>query len=112
MPKNNQIQNLAAQPAKLADLISYQERSVVSRTIIDKKAGTVTLFAFDAGQGLSEHKAPYDAIVYILDGEANVTISGKPIRLVKSEMTIIPANETHALAAITRFKMLLIMIRS
>jgi quercetin dioxygenase-like cupin family protein len=112
MPKNKQSQNLAAQPAKLSDLISYQERSVVSRTIIDKKAGTVTLFAFDAGQGLSEHRAPYDAIVYILDGEAYVTISGKPVHLEKGEMTIMPANETHALTAITRFKMLLIMIRS
>jgi quercetin dioxygenase-like cupin family protein len=112
MPKNKQSQNLAAQAANLADLISYQEGSVVSRTIIDKKAGTVTLFAFDAGQGLSEHRAPYDAIVYILDGEADVTISGKPVRLEKGEMTIMPVNETHALTAITRFKMLLIMIRS
>ena len=112
MAKSKKTENLAAQAANLADLIGYRESSIVSRTIIDKKAGTVTLFAFDAGQGLSEHKAPYDAIVYILDGEANVAISGKPIRLVKSEMTIIPANETHALEAITRFKMLLIMIRS
>jgi quercetin dioxygenase-like cupin family protein len=70
------------------------------------------LFAFDAGQGLSEHRAPYDAIVYILDGEAYVTISDKPVHLEKGEMTIMPANETHALTAITRFKMLLIMIRS
>jgi quercetin dioxygenase-like cupin family protein len=84
---------------------------VVSRTLIDKKAGTVTLFAFDEGQGLSEHTAPYDALVFILDGEVNVVISGKSIRLKKGEMTIMPANEPHALKAVTRFKMLLTMIR-
>jgi len=112
MPKNKQSENLAAQALNLADLISYQEGSVVSRTIIDKKAGTVTLFAFDAEQGLSEHTAPYDALVYILDGEADVIISGKAVRLKKGEMTIMPANESHALTAITRFKMLLTMVRS
>ncbi len=115
MAKNKNSENtrkLVAQPASLIDLIDYQEGSVVSRTIIDKKAGTVTLFAFDEGQGLSEHTAPYDALVYILDGEANVTISSKPIRLKKGEMTIMPANEPHALNAVTRFKMLLTMIRS
>ena len=103
---------LVAQAVKLTDLIDYQEGSVVSRTIIDKKAGTVTLFAFDEGQGLSEHTAPYDALVYILDGEAEVVISGKPIRLKKGELTIMPANEPHALTAVSRFKMLLTMIRS
>lgn len=115
MVKNKNSVNtrkLVAQHASLIDLIGYQEGSVVSRTIIDKKAGTVTLFAFGEGQGLSEHTAPYDALVYILDGEANVTISGKPIRLKKGEITIMPANEPHALKAVTRFKMLLIMIRS
>ena len=115
MVKNKTSENtrkLVAQPASLIDLIDYQEGSVVSRTIIDKKAGTVTLFAFDEGQGLSEHTAPYDALVYLLDGEANVVISGKPIRLKKGEMTIMPANEPHALKAVTRFKMILTMIRS
>lgn len=112
MPKNKQSENFAAQAARLADLISYQEGSVVSRTVIDKKAGTVTLFAFDSGQGLSEHTAPYDAFVYILEGEADVIISGKTVRLKEGEMTIMPADEPHALAAITRFKMLLTMIRS
>jgi quercetin dioxygenase-like cupin family protein len=112
LAKNKKPENLAAQAANLSDLIGYQEGSVVSRTIIDKKAGTVTLFAFDVGQGLSEHTAPYDALVYILDGETDVTIAGKPVRLQKGEMIIMPANETHALLAITRFKMLLIMIRS
>jgi quercetin dioxygenase-like cupin family protein len=84
----------------------------VSRTIIDKKAGTVTLFAFDENQGLSEHTAPYDAMVYVLDGEVDAIISGKPLRLKQGEMTIIPANEPHALTAKTRFKMLLVMIKS
>jgi quercetin dioxygenase-like cupin family protein len=103
---------LVAQPASLIDLIDYQEGSVVSRTLIDKKAGTVTLFAFDEGQGLSEHTVPYDALVYLLDGEATVVISGKPVRLKKGEITIMPANEPHALKAVTRFKMILTMIRS
>ena len=97
---------------KLADLVDYQEGSVVSRTVIDRKMGTVTLFAFDQGQGLSEHTAPFDALVYLLDGEAQVTISGKPLNLKEAEMVIMPANEPHALKAIRRFKMLLIMVRS
>jgi quercetin dioxygenase-like cupin family protein len=102
---------LVAQPANLNSLIDYQDGSVVSRTIIDKEAGTITLFAFDEGEGLSEHTAPYDALVYIIDGEAEVTISGKPVRLKTGEMTIMPANEPHALSAVTKFKMLLVMIR-
>jgi quercetin dioxygenase-like cupin family protein len=110
MSDKNQEQK--AQASNLASLIDYQEGSVVSRTLIDKKAGTVTLFAFDEKQGLSEHTAPYDAMVYVLDGEVKVTISGKPIKLKQGEMTIMPANKTHALAAITRFKMLLTMIKS
>ena len=88
---------LEAQATNLSSLINYQEGSVVSRTIIDKKAGTVTLFAFDEKQGLSEHTAPYDAMVYIVDGEAEVTIAGKPVRVKQGEMTIMPANKTHAL---------------
>ncbi len=97
---------------KLTDLIEYQEGSVVSRTIIDKKAGTVTLFAFDQGQGLSEHTAPYDAIVHVLEGEVQVTISGKTIKVSQGEMTIIPAGEPHALTVLSKFKMLLTMIGS
>jgi quercetin dioxygenase-like cupin family protein len=114
MVKNAKSENikLVAQPVNLSSLIDYQAGSVVSRTVIDKKAGTVTLFAFDQGEGLSEHTTPYDALVYIFDGEAEVTISGKPIRLKKGELTIMPANEPHALSAVTKFKMLLIMIRS
>jgi quercetin dioxygenase-like cupin family protein len=111
--KENKIENTAAsiKPVKLADLIDYQEGSVVSRTIVDKEAGTVTLFAFDVGQGLSEHTAPFDALVYSLDGEVEVSISGKPLQLKKGEMVIMPANDSHSLKAAKRFKMLLIMIR-
>lgn len=103
---------LTGQPAKLNTLIDYQADSVVSRTIIDKTSGTITLFAFDIQQGLSEHTAPYDALIYIIEGEAEVTISGKPIRLRQGELTIMPANEPHSLSAVTKFKMFLAMIRS
>lgn len=109
---NSETDSLVAQPLNLASLIKHQEGSVVSRTIIDKNAGTITLFAFDESQGLSEHTAPYDAFVYIIDGEANIMISGKKFRLKKGELTIMPANEPHAISAVTKFKMLLAMIRS
>lgn len=97
---------------KLADLVDYQGGSVVSREIISKPTGTVTLFAFDAGQGLSEHTAPFDALVYLLDGEAEIIICGKSFRLREGEMLIMPANQPHALRAATRFKMILTMVRS
>ena len=101
-----------AEQFNLDDLVSYQAGSIVSREILGKKTGTVTIFAFDEGQGLSEHTAPFDALVYILDGQVEISISGKPHRLKKGEMIIMPAKEPHSLAAIKRFKMLLIMIRS
>ncbi len=104
--------NLPTQAVKAAGLVEYQAGSVVSRTLIDKSAGTVTLFAFDAGQGLSEHTAPYDALVSIVDGEAEITISGKAHQLTADELIIMPANEPHALKAVRRFKMMLVMIRS
>jgi quercetin dioxygenase-like cupin family protein len=100
------------QVTTLTDLADYQEGSIVSRTIIDKKTGTVTFFAFDEGQGLSEHTAPFDALVYLLDGEAEIVISGEPFRLKAGEVVIMPANDPHALKATKRFKMLLTMIRS
>ena len=103
---------LFTQANNLSALIDYQEGSVVSRTLIDKKAGTVTLFAFDEGQGLSEHTAPFDAMVQVLEGEVTVTIAGKPVNLKTGEITIMPANKTHALSAKTKFKMLLTMIKS
>ncbi len=98
--------------AQGAALVQYQEGSVVSRTVLEKKTGTVTLFAFDKGQGLSEHTAPFDALVYILDGEAEISISGRPLRLQAGETVVMPANEPHALRAINKFKMMLVMIRS
>lgn len=96
----------------LIDFVSYQEASVVSKTLIEKKAGTVTLFAFDKGQGLSEHTAPFDAMVCVLDGVAEIAIAGNPITVRQGEMLIMPANKPHALKAVERFKMMLIMIRS
>ena len=104
-------EKLETKATRLANLIEYQEGAVVSRTIIDKETGTVTLFAFDESQGLSEHTAPYDAMVYVLEGEVNVSISGKLIVVKEGEMTIMPANKPHALTAMSKFKMLLTMIR-
>ena len=103
---------LAGVAATLTDLLEYQDDAVVSRTIIDKKTGTLTLFSFDEGQGLSEHTAPFDAFVYIVDGEAEVTISGNSLQLRAGEVVVMPANEPHALRATKRFKMMLVMIRS
>lgn len=99
-------------PLTMTELAAYQEGSVVSKTLIDKKVGTVTVFAFDAGQGLSEHTAPYDVCVQILDGEAEITIAGATHHLVAGQMIIMPANQPHALRAEKRFKMLLVMIRA
>jgi len=96
---------------EMVNLVQYQSGTVVSRTVIDRQAGTVTLFAFAAGQGLSEHSAPYDALVYILDGEADITIAGRPLHLKSGEMTIMPANDPHALQANQAFKMLLVMVK-
>jgi len=110
--KKEGVENVSAQPLRLVDLIEYQEGSVVSRTILDKETGTVTLFAFDEGQGLSEHTTPFDALVHTLDGEVEVTISGRKFPLKKGKMIIMPANKPHALKATKRFKMLLTMIKS
>ncbi len=96
----------------LVDMVDYQKEAVVSKTIIDKATGTVTLFAFDQGQGLSEHIAPFDALVQVLDGEVEITISKNPFHLKQGEMIIMPANKPHALKAVKHFKMLLTMIRS
>ena len=101
-----------AQAISLIDLVDYQEGSVVSREIISKKTGSCTLFAFDKDQSLSEHTAPFDAIVFCLEGEATVTVPGKPIFLKEGEMVIMPAHKPHALKALEKFKMFLIMIRT
>jgi quercetin dioxygenase-like cupin family protein len=95
----------------LAGAINYSDGSIVSKTLIDKKAGTLTLFAFGEGQGLSEHTAPFDATVLILDGEAKLTIGGNDVSAKTGQMVIMPAEVPHAVRAVTRFKMLLIMIR-
>ncbi len=97
---------------QLAEMAAYQEGSVVSRQITKAEAGNVTLFAFDAGQELSEHTAPFDALVHILDGEAEVHIAGQPFTLTAGQGIILPAHQPHALKATRRFKMLLTMIRA
>jgi quercetin dioxygenase-like cupin family protein len=99
-------------PNSLMDMVDYQKDAVVSKTIVEKKAGTVTLFSFDQGQGLSEHAAPFDALVQVLEGAVEIRISGKPFHLKQGEIIIMPANEPHALKAVEKFKMLLTMIRS
>ena len=109
---SEQKEGIAGQALTMTELVAYQEGSVVSRTLIDKKVGTVTVFAFGEGQGLSEHTAPYDVCVQILDGEAKVTIAGTVHHLIAGQMIIMPANQPHALRAEKRFKMLLVMIRS
>ncbi len=106
-----QDNSLLGMKTDLKKLLNYQDGSVVSRTLIDKGVGTVTLFAFDKSQGLSEHTAPFDAMVIILDGEADVTVSGKSNILKECEMIIMPANKPHALKAIEKFKMLLVMVK-
>lgn len=108
----NKPGDVSGRPLPLSGLIGYQDGSIVSREILKKPAGTITVFAFDAGQGLSEHTAPYDAFVQILDGEAEVSIDGKAAAVKAGEAIIMPANKPHALQAVKRFKMMLVMIRS
>jgi quercetin dioxygenase-like cupin family protein len=103
--------SMLGKAANMAALVDYQGGSVVSRTVIERNTGTVTLFAFDQGQGLSEHTTPFDALVQIVDGEAVIIIDGHSLNLKKGEMTIMPANRPHALKAESRFKMMLVMIR-
>jgi quercetin dioxygenase-like cupin family protein len=95
----------------LKDVAAYQEHSVVSREIIRKPAGTMTAFAFAEGEGLSEHTAPFDAVVYVLEGKVEISNAGAPHQVKEGEMIVMPANKPHALKAITRFKMLLMMIK-
>lgn len=103
---------IEARPARLVDLVGYQDGAVVSREVLRKTTGTVTVFAFDEGQGLSEHTAPFDALAQTLEGELEIAISGMPLRVKLGEMLIMPANEPHSLKAIAKSKMLLTMIRS
>ena len=110
--KQDSAEDLLARSLALAGLVQYQAGAVVSRTIINRKTGTVTLFAFDQGQELSEHTAPFDAMAVILDGQAEVAIAGRSQAVRSGEMIIMPARKPHALKAASRFKMLLIMIRT
>jgi len=111
---SNQDQNLVrpAEVKKLVELLQYQESSIVSRVLLKNKGGTVTLFAFDIGEGLSEHTAPFDALVIVTDGEAEVEIAGESFKVRQGETIILPANQPHAVKATTKFKMILIMIRA
>jgi quercetin dioxygenase-like cupin family protein len=101
----------SAEVVRLVDLVNYQDGAVVSRTLVKGTAGTVTLFVFDDGQGLSEHTTPFDALVYLLEGEAEIAISGKPMRTTAGDAILLPANQPHSLKALGRFKMMLTMIR-
>jgi quercetin dioxygenase-like cupin family protein len=103
---------LSDQPVNVSQLVAYQDGAIVSREVVKKSTGTVTAFAFDQGQGLSEHTAPFDALAHILEGEAEISISGKPHRLQQGEMILMPAHQPHALKALKQFKMMLTMIRS
>ena len=101
-----------AQVATAAELVNYQKGAIVSREIVKKPTGSVTLFAFDEGQGLSEHTTPFDALVYVIEGEVEISIAGQPHRLQGGEIILLPANQPHALKALNRFKMSLTMIRA
>jgi quercetin dioxygenase-like cupin family protein len=101
-----------AQATRIADLVNYQDGAIVSREIVKKPTGTVTAFAFDEGQGLSEHTVPFDALVQVLEGEAEIMVSGQSHRAQGGEMILLPAGQPHALKAVHQFKMMLTMIRS
>jgi quercetin dioxygenase-like cupin family protein len=103
---------MTQQVLNMKDMVTYQDGSIVSKEIIKKSTGTVTIFAFDQDQGLSEHTAPFDALVQIVDGEAEIIISGESYQLQEGEMIILPAGKPHALKALKRFKMILVMVRS
>lgn len=103
---------IAGKAVRLADCVAYGDGAVVSRTVLDHQEGTLTLFAFDVGEGLSEHTSPYDAFVQVLEGEAEITIGGRPMRVIEGESVLMPAGVPHALRAAARFKMLLTLIRA
>ncbi len=102
----------ASQCVRVVDLVNYQEGAVVSRTLVKRPTGTVTVFAFEAEQGISEHTSPFDALLQVLEGQAEITIAGNPLSAGSGECVLLPANQPHAVKATTPFKMLLTMIRS
>ena len=110
--KNTSRDELIENVSKLKELVTYEAGAVVSKTLINLKTGTITLFSFDEGQGLSEHAAPFDAFVYIVDGVGEISIGGKPFKLSEGDAIIMPANKPHAVKATKKFKMLLVMIKS
>jgi len=112
MQAEEQIETTSAKVKPLSELLEYQESSIVSRVLLKNKGGTVTLFAFDQGEGLSEHTAPFEALVFVIDGKAEVKIAGKAYSVTTGETITLPANIPHAVKAATRFKMLLTMIRA
>lgn len=115
MQNDKQTEKIKFMPAEVAQadvLVDYQPGSIVSREILKKTTGKVTVFAFDEGEGLSEHTSPFDALVQVLEGEVEITIVGKPHRVTQGQMILMPANQPHALKAVKRFKMILTMIRS
>jgi quercetin dioxygenase-like cupin family protein len=112
LQKRNIMRKIEARPVALAGLVEYQAGAIVSREVLKTKTGTVTLFAFDTGQGLSEHTAPFDALVQVVDGEAEIAIAGKRHRVRSGELILMPARQPHALKAVQQFKMLLTMIRA
>jgi len=109
---DNKKEDMRGKVLKAADLVAYDKGAVVSRIIIEKENCSVSVFSFDKGQGLSEHTSPFDAMVQVLDGEAEITISGKPRKVSAGEFIIMPANKPHALKAVEKFKMALVMLRS
>jgi len=111
MTNESPVAELTAQTAILKDLVAYQQGAVISRNLLKEKTGFATLFAFDQGEGLSEHSAPFDALVYLIEGKAEITISGKPLQVSAGQTVVMPADEPHALQALERFKMLLVGIK-
>jgi quercetin dioxygenase-like cupin family protein len=106
-----EVNFVSAQPAAVAGLVNYQAGSIVSREIVKKPTGRVSVFAFEAGEGLSEHTSPFDALVHVLEGQAEITIAGQPHAVRAGELILMPATQPHALKAVQRFKMMLIMLR-
>lgn len=110
--EDNHVQKLSSKPAMLKEWGDYQTEGIVSRKIIQKPAGSVTFFAFDEGQELTEHTAPFDALVYVMDGEAQISIAGKPSLVRDGQIFMMPGHQPHALKALKKFKMLLTMIKA